>query len=349
MDHTAVIGRMNLFFELLQVALGTRDRLSRVPSSHEWEEMYKESERQAVASFLFSGIERLPAEQSPPIDVKIQLIGAVQMDEATYKMHCKRAAGLTRRCRAVGFRSCVLKGVGIAQYYPIPARRISGDIDLWVSGRRKDVMAWLRTKYEIIEVRWHHADAQIFGDVQTEIHFHATWLFNPIHNWRLQRYFESEKLAQMIEREEGFGYPSAEFNAVYSLVHSFHHLLECGIGFRHIVDYYYIVLHLSEADRESVVGVVKSTGLYGFLRAMMYVLKEACGMASEKLLCQPDDEEGEFLLHEIMAGGNFGYSRTDGKDVNTFSRWSMMVKHYPGEVLWMVPWKVWHWSWRMTH
>ena len=29
----------NLFCELLQVALGTRDRLSRVPSVREWEEM----------------------------------------------------------------------------------------------------------------------------------------------------------------------------------------------------------------------------------------------------------------------------------------------------------------------
>ena len=62
--------RMNLFFELLQMALGMRDHLSRVPTAVEWEEMYDEAVRQAVASLMVSAIERLPEEQSPPIDIK---------------------------------------------------------------------------------------------------------------------------------------------------------------------------------------------------------------------------------------------------------------------------------------
>lgn len=335
----------DILFELLQVSFGTRERLRSCLSDAQWEWLFEESFRQAITGVLLDGIERLPQEQMPPTVKKLNWIGKVQIIEAKNKLHQERARKLTKRFLAVGFRSCVLKGVGTATMYPHPLRRQGGDIDLWVNGRRNDVMKWLRTKCEIGEVRWHHVDARIFEDVETEIHFHASWLFNPIHNRRLQRYFESEKPAQMEEREEGYGYPSAEFNAVYSLVHSFHHLLECGIGFRHVVDYFYIVSYLTEADRERVVGVIRSTGLYRFLGAMMYVLKEACGMAPEQLLCQPDDEEGEFLLHEIMAGGNFGHSRTDGKGVNSFSRWSMMVKHYPSEVLWMVPWKCWHQVW----
>lgn len=47
---------MKLFFELLQVALGNRERLNKVPSSEEWTEMYAESERQAVTGILFHGI-----------------------------------------------------------------------------------------------------------------------------------------------------------------------------------------------------------------------------------------------------------------------------------------------------
>ena len=37
---------MDLFVELLQVALGTRDKLSRVPSAAEWGRLLEEAERQ---------------------------------------------------------------------------------------------------------------------------------------------------------------------------------------------------------------------------------------------------------------------------------------------------------------
>lgn len=343
-----------MFFELIQVALGNRERLDRIPTAEEWAAMFEESFRQAVTGVMLDGIERLPQEQMPPIDQKLEWIGETQIIEATNKLHQERARELTKRFMAVGFRSCVLKGVGIATVYPHPLRRQCGDIDLWVNGRRKDVMTWLRSNCEIDGMRWHHVDAQIFEDVQTEIHFHATWLFNPIHNRRLQRYFESEKTAQMTEREEGFGYPSPEFNAVYSLVHSFHHLLECGIGFRHVIDYYYVVRKLKMENGELKIKeaseTIKSIGLYRFLGAMMYVLKEACGAPEEMLLCPADEVEGRFLLSEIVAAGNFGHERVgEEMPTNSLVRFRTMVKHYPSEMLWMLPWKVWHWCWRLCH
>ena len=131
---------MSLFFELLQVALGTREELSRVPSAVEWEALYEEAERQAVVGVLLGGLERLPEEQWPPLELKLQWIGEVQMMEAEYRTHCERAKELTRRFRSIGFKSCVLKGVGTAQLYPYPERRQCGDIDLWVDGRREDVV-----------------------------------------------------------------------------------------------------------------------------------------------------------------------------------------------------------------
>ena len=336
------------------MALGNRDRLDRTPTDEEWAAMFEESFRQAVTGVMLDGIEKLPEEQRPPIDLLLEWIGETQINEETVTLHLKRARELTKDFMAVGFRSCVLKGVGIATLYPNPLRRVCGDIDWWMNGRRTEVMKWLRTKYDISEVRWHHVDALIFDDVQTEIHFHATWLFNPFRNRRLQRYLEKEKLAQMKERPEGFGYPSAEFNVVYSLVHSFHHLLECGIGFRHVIDYYYVVRKLKMENGELIIKeaaeTIKSIGLYKFLGAMMYVLKEACGATEEMLLCPIDEVEGRFLLSEIVAAGNFGHERIgEEMPTNSLVRFRTMVKHYPSEIIWMLPWKVWHWCWRIWH
>ena len=175
----------NLFYELLQVALGTREKLSRVPSSREWEALYDEAERQAIVGVLLGGLERLPEEQLPPLEVKLQWIGMVQMMEAEYRQHVERSKELASRFRAVGFQSCVLKGVAMARYYPEPSRRQCGDIDLWTFGRRKDVMKWLRSQYEIGHNVWHNVGVEVFEDVPVEIHFHPGWLWNPWHNRRL--------------------------------------------------------------------------------------------------------------------------------------------------------------------
>ena len=49
-----------LFFELLQIALGNRDKLSRVPKSKEWMALYQESEKQSVLGIMLDGLEQLP-------------------------------------------------------------------------------------------------------------------------------------------------------------------------------------------------------------------------------------------------------------------------------------------------
>lgn len=336
-----------LFIELLQVALGTRDKLSRVPSMREWEGLYDLAEEQAIVGLLLSGLESLPLVQLPPLEVKLQWIGIVQMMEAEYRLHCERAVELTRRFRTVGFKSCVLKGIGFSQYYPEPSKRQCGDIDLWVDGRRKDILQYLRSEYDVGEVKWHHVDLQAFDDVPVEVHIHPGWMYNPFCNRRLQQWFECEKDAQVVVNEKlGFACATASFDAVFSLVHSFHHLLDEGVGIRHIVDYYYIVRTLSPEQKKETVGLLQRFGLLKYACATMWVLKEVCGFAEEDLLCKANEKEGRFLLDEIMRGGNFGHYRNDNRQRNTLGRYKAVLPHYPREVLWMVPWKCWHLCWR---
>ena len=45
-----------------------------------------------------------------------------------------------------GFRGCILKGQGIAQLYPHPELRTPGDIDIWVCGRRKEIISFVKNK-----------------------------------------------------------------------------------------------------------------------------------------------------------------------------------------------------------
>ena len=210
----------------------------------------------------------------------------------------------------------------------------------------------MKTQCETDHHVWHHVDAMFFEDVAVEVHVHPGWMYGPMKNHRLQQFFERNKDSQMVvDKKLGFSHTTARFDAVSSLVHSFHHLLEEGIGLRHIVDYFFVLrkCHTDNTDITDIIRVLKSIGLAKFTGAVMWVMQEVCVMPESELLCSPNEKEGTFLLEEIMAGGNFGQTRTDGKVRNSFSRWMMMVKHYPGEVLWMLPWKGWHKVWRLVN
>ena len=53
----------SLFFELIQVSIGRRYVLSRVPSAKDWSALYGLSVKQAVAGVCFCGVQQLPKEQ----------------------------------------------------------------------------------------------------------------------------------------------------------------------------------------------------------------------------------------------------------------------------------------------
>lgn len=341
---------MSLLFELLQVALGNRNELSTVPSARAWEALLIEAQRQAIVGVLMDGLERLPEAQRPPQVVILMWIGQVQLVESNYALYCQRAKELTQMLADKGYQTCVLKGVGFSQLYPIPVRRQGGDIDLWVNADRRLLLRFLRRRYVVEHVFYHHAEARIFDDVETEIHYRPSWMYNPLYNRRLQKWFEREKDAQMVVKEElGFACPTLRFNAVYSLVHLYHHMIEEGIGIRHIIDYYYILKALPAQEKEGVLKDLKHFGLPKLASAMMWVLQEVCGMPSGYALCEPNEKEGRFLLDEIMRGGNFGHHRKDNRRRNTATRMLALLPHYPREVLWVVPWKLWHKCWRVIN
>ena len=233
----------------------------------------------------------------------------------------------------------------------IPFRLVDREeILIWVNADRKELLRFLKSLYVVEHVFYHHVEARVFDDVETEIHYRPGWMYNPFKNRRLQKWFECEKEGQMVVREEfGFAFPTVRFNAVYAMVHLYHHLIEEGVGIRHVVDYFYILKALPVQDKECVVELIKRYGLLKLASAVMWVLQEVCGMASEYLLCEPNEKEGRFLQDEIMRGGDFGHYRTDKRRRNSAARMLALLPHYPSEVLWVVPWKLWHKGWRMLN
>ena len=108
---------MSVFFELLQVALGTRNSLSVVPSLQDWASIYKESERQAILGVMLVGLEKLPDTQRPPKDILLSWIGMGEFIRRQNMFVNHRCSDLIKIFKDANLRYCILKGQGNAMMY----------------------------------------------------------------------------------------------------------------------------------------------------------------------------------------------------------------------------------------
>ena len=143
----------SLFFELLQVVIGNRLGLSRVPTPEEWEEIYEMSKKQSLAGIAFAGVERLPQEQMPPGKrIRQWAVKAEKIREHNAKVS-EDCRVISRFFEENGFDCVILKGQGNFAYYPewLQGLRSAGDIDVWCwpKGNAND------TQSEIATIREH--------------------------------------------------------------------------------------------------------------------------------------------------------------------------------------------------
>lgn len=350
------------FFELIQISLLRRDYLSGEPSPEQWKELLDLATRHAIIGVLFPAIERLPQSQRPPSDVLINWYAISEKIKSMNIRLNKQIVWLSERLHKEGRSFCILKGQGVALYYPSPLLRSPGDIDIWLGGGRKSIMSFFRSQgLKMGEAVYHHVDVNIFRDTEVEAHFRPTWLWNPIHNARLQHWFKAESEILM-SNEVTLGNtghsivcPTRDFNAVFLLVHIYRHLFDEGIGLRQLMDYYYCIIR--EGDNIAVAKNLSRFGLLPFASAVMYVLKVVFGLDSCKCFVRPNEILGKQLLTEILLAGNFGhYDIRLSHDYVVGSLANLRHKHkrnlkfylnYPDELFWEIPFKLWHYCWRL--
>lgn len=355
----------NLFFELLQVTLGNRERLSVVPSAEEWTEIYAESERQAVTGILLHGIEKLPAEQRPAKVFLLQWIGVGEIIKQQNSLLNGRCKELTSNLSAAGLHPTILKGQGIAQCYPETLQKLRqpGDIDVYVSDGRKKAIEYAEfLGQKNVEWDYKHLHLKVWDDTEVEMHYHVEVLLNLWKNRKLQKWFAAheEQLYNHTDCTDTTDLitPTAEFNVFYILLHIYRHFLYEGVGLRQIVDYYMVLrmVHDSRLMVNEYVETVREFGMEKFAMGLMWLMHETLGMPNKWMLWDPDEKEGRYILEQVMTGGNFGHhdkrlKRSGDKlgAVKAILTHNMhLLTHYPADVVWAPVWIVWHKLWKLT-
>lgn len=378
-----------LFFELIQIALGNRSCLSHTPSENEWKCMYKMAKKHALIGICFVALQRLGADTygsfthigiSEPLYLKwLGMTAKIQRRNEIVDGHCVE---LQQMIADKGLRCCIFKGQTNTVLYPylsdlntnLGVLRQSGDIDIWMEGGRKRVIESVRKIAETEEIRETHVHLKVFKDTVVEVHYHPGLIRHFVKNARLERYFSESTDSCFSNRiflnnSKQICAPTLEFNLVHQLTHIFHHLFTEGVGLRQVMDYYFVLLN-SKGKKEVLVSrvqeMIKVLELERFASALIWVMgfafygkgNELSSLSFELLGVEPNEKDGRFLLDEIMQSGNFGHDddRYNFKDMNAMQSFCRITKKNisylrfaPFDWFWGPLWRIYHFAVRKVY
>ena len=241
-----MLKQQKIFFDFLRFCIGSAKEIPGSLKEADWKELYRIAQKQALLGVLFYGIQRLPKQLAPEQKLLMQwMVMAEQIRKQNIRLF-QDSVKVCQNFENEGFANCILKGQGNALLYPDPYMRTPGDIDIYLSGGRRKIMKYVDQVCPNQVMRYHHVDFPVMKTA-IEVHFTPSYMFCPIHNRRMQKWFEEvmgEQCNHRVSLPDGYGeihVPQVSFNVIYILSHLYRHIFTEGIGLRQLLDYYYVV------------------------------------------------------------------------------------------------------------
>ena len=251
-----MLKQQKIFFEFLRFCIGSAKEIPGSLKEVDWKKLYAIAKKQALLGVLFYGIQRLPKELAPEQKLLMQWM---VMAEQIRKQNIRLFLDSVKVCKNFenkGFANCILKGQGNALLYPDPYMRTPGDIDIYLSGGRRKIMKYVDQVCPNQVMRYHHVDFPVMKTA-IEVHFTPSYMFCPIHNRRMQKWFKEvmgEQCSHRASLPDGYGeihVPQVSFNVIYILSHLYRHIFTEGIGLRQLLDYYFVICDFHKVYQNS--------------------------------------------------------------------------------------------------
>ncbi|MBR5077032.1 MAG: nucleotidyltransferase family protein [Bacteroidales bacterium] len=264
--------------------------------------------RGLVYDYLLRGGFPVPAETS------------AQMQRLLYQIlntHRKLNAAIERVVTALqqeGIPCILLKGQGVASYYPNPPLRECGDIDLYIGPERlEDAVHILTPLADKVDDQLHGKHWQLWiGGAEIELHLYSM----VPETRRLTRYFRtieadglSSGLVPLNFSDVSVYTPADTFNAFYLFYHAWHHFAGSGIGFRHLCDWTRL-LHVrrESIDRTRLLEMLKGMQLLGPWQLFGCIAVRDLGLPEGDFPFYDESSlsKSRRVLNLILSDGNFG-------------------------------------------
>lgn len=120
------------FFDFVKYSIGTKEKLNRTPTIPELESFYEMTSKKSLLGVTMEGLQKFQSEANLAESEALSLL--IMKWYGFSKIMIERNLVVSKRCVEIkeifkkgGFRTCLLKDQGNAQYYPKPELSQSGD------------------------------------------------------------------------------------------------------------------------------------------------------------------------------------------------------------------------------
>ncbi len=288
---------VDIFFELLKSTLkgeGSGITLKDV-SSDTWQELYDMAIVQGVFAILYDGILRV-MDADLPRKLKISWIVNSENMEKNYNHRLKVSGEVVSLLSKEEIKVVILKGIAVAQLYPVPSHREWGDLDVWFVGKGEKAESILKANgatmgygsdkhavifYKGMPIEDHHT----FLDVETSS-------VDKILDKRLKEIMDRDGLRDVLIEDRVVAYtPSPTFNAIFLMRHMMVHFIN-GLAVRHFCDWALFLKHYhKEIDIDCVRDAFSSVNQLELVGAFSQICVTHLGLPVEYNIFEPSNSK----------------------------------------------------------
>lgn len=227
--------------------------------------------------------------------------------------------------RKAGIEPVLLKGQGLARYYPTPELRQCGDIDIYV-GEENYEKAYdaIQTIVSDIEERseiWKHVHFHTsIGSVMIEVHHKADYISSPKLNKQYQSYVKdglTKNLCFLKFGEVPVMTPSDTYNAFYVFHHLWRHFSTSGVGLRQFCDWAcFLHTHVGKLDLPYLKKMITDLGFMKPWQVFGCFLVKELGLPEDEFPFYNKKYVGKVdrVREYVMTDGNFGVNVAAGRE-----------------------------------
>lgn len=289
-----------LMLYFLKVALGKATTVDLPNATFDKNTLLEAAMKQCITAVVFDGMRQWMAAQ-PATTVsydekvsKLKWMAMAMKAEKKYAKHQKAMAELAELYGQVGIRMMVLKGYGLAQYWPIPAHRGLGDIDIFLTyasdHQCTDTMpAWQRGDEALkqrlgiaIDGSHHHHSVFVYDNLMVENHFD----FINVHSHRSNRWIENVFKQLAAESHEELtldngaiiAVPSPTLNCLFTARHTAVHFAAEHMNLRQLTDWALLIEHRhADIDWTLFWDMCRKMGMEKFVLCQAFIAIEQLG------------------------------------------------------------------------
>ena len=306
-----------LFFEILQNGLWGKP-IEAVPTRNDMLHVVKLALSQTVLGIVGNVIITDKTLSSYLTERELAYLRKLVMSvvSVSYTWNCS-VRNIFMEMHDKGVEPILLKGQGIAQYYPNPDFRQCGDIDLYVGKqyfeKACEVVKALATENDMATVKHTKKHFHIYlGKVPIELHLYSD-VYYPKRLDRIYQEISDAGISIAPVEVELAGYPvktpSVNFNVFYIFNHLWHHFIADGVGLRQICDLC-VLLHRfhGQIDHDYLQNVLERMGLLKQWKIFGSIAVDKLGLPVEDypFYDKKYSRLKEKVFRLVMLEGNFG-------------------------------------------